>query len=97
MKYDPNNRLEPGTVWAVSRATVVSPDPDPEMPLVAMAGMRTIIKGKAFKVLSNWREARGKLWYGVETSLGRGWINEIGLMGQDLERIDDGQEAVRDA
>jgi len=81
--------LVAGKTYRISRETPLVGNPDPSDPIAEIKKIRRLAPSSWIKVvlLSYFDKV---LWYKVETAEGRGWINSIALIGQDIERAGDG-------
>ena len=82
--------LKIGQAYIVSRQTPLMPSHSPADPNAALQRMKQIPKGGSFKVLETVKK-NGSPWYKVvaydqrKKRIGRGWINSVALLGQELK------------
>ena len=88
--------LEVGRSYRLSKETPLMPEFEPRDPLGALSRMRTVPRGSSITV-NEVRMKRRYPWYCVSAldprgrMLGRGWINSMALMGQDITICESGR------
>ena len=86
---DPRN-LHVGKTYDLSKDTPLMPEFEPADPMQALGRMKQIRAGGTITVVGQ-RDKGGTPWYEVNArqangaQLGRGWINSLALLGQDIK------------
>jgi len=90
-EVDPRH-LRKGRAYTVSKETPLMPSHNPADPIAAIQQMKRIPAGGRFRIIGQIQK-RNKPWYEVTAwdskrkKIGRGWINSIALVGQDLSPL----------
>lgn len=88
-----HDTLEIGKSYLLSDTTPLMPEFEPAEPLLAIQNRLMLPAGTTLFIHEK-REKEGVPWYGVEafqtngSSVGKGWINSIALMGQSITKAD---------